>query len=139
MLELGRETTDFLEKSIDDKKTILIKLLNAAIDNKEVLLILDNNCFKYSSFRFNFKSSSFALVNNNSLIDYKGEFSEWFYDVLKDKSLPNQIMLCVASKTRLKFKREYSEDDIFHINILELSVSERKRLFAKLQTHRSNK
>ena len=104
------EIHDLLSKTIEHKITIAVRLLKAAQEAKEIILILDDGC----------------------VVNYKRELSPWFVSLITSPNIRDYPTILCAAKYKVRFGERWHKDNMFYIDIPELSFSERKRLFKKL-------
>ncbi len=106
--DINDETKNLLSKEQTYKINLAIKLLKDIQEQKEILIILDNG----------------------SIVNYERRISGWFKKIIESEQLENNILICTASKYKIN-RREHS-NNFYSINIDDLTIPERKRLFARL-------
>lgn len=110
LIDIDDDFDNLTEKSIEEKEAIIIKQLTAAIDAKEIIFIVDNEC----------------------LITYRKEVATWFRSIIEDKIDTNTTVICAASSYKINRLTAPSKNDFFFLDIHELTVKERQRLFKQL-------
>ncbi|MBI5449957.1 MAG: toll/interleukin-1 receptor domain-containing protein [Gammaproteobacteria bacterium] len=104
------DIVSLIDKSLNDKIYIAANLVKAAQDSKDIILVLDDGC----------------------IVNYKREVAGWFDRIINDHHLSNQAVIACASKYKVSYSDRKNKDSYLFINLPELSVSERRRLFSKL-------
>lgn len=98
-----------MNKGMDEKVKIAVKLSEKLIINNKKLIVIDNNC----------------------IIDYDGIISDWMFNIIENLNHKNSCNIFIVSNYRLKRKNYINNDSIFHIEVPELSIWERKSLLKR--------
>lgn len=101
--------TNLSEKTIDRKIEIIHNFMNEAVKYNMVIFLLDDG----------------AIVRPDRTI------SEWFEEVIESYENTERPLFCIASKYQCNYKINLN-NKFFWMNIRELNVKERKRLFKKI-------
>jgi len=98
------------EYSLQEKISIATRLSKQLMDVSECILIYDEGC----------------------LINYRGNFSDWFTEIIKDTSLGNKIIYIVITRYKVAFDSIRNAQSAFAMQVPELSIDERKGLLRRL-------
>jgi len=109
-LNIDDEIKDLIETTMDDKVKIAIKFIKVIQDLNEKIIILDNGC----------------------IVNHERNIATWFMDIINSNEIEEKITFCIASKYKIGYKLLAKENKIFSIQVDELNLSERKRLFKRL-------
>ena len=101
---------NLLNKTIDEKINIATCLMKEIEDSDNILFVEDNN----------------AIVTND------GKISNWFFDILKNLSDSQNIIICLVSLSKVRSSFTIHNKFIFCLEIPELERSERIGLFLSL-------
>lgn len=93
-------------KEICEKNEIVHKMMDGIKNDNEVVIIVDNGC----------------------LVNYKGEISEWFLDIVKSYKGKDAPIFSIVSRKRVDFKKRHKADSFYFLDLPELNISERKSL-----------
>lgn len=96
--------------SLSQKISIATRLSKQLLDVSECVLIYDEGC----------------------LINYRGNFSEWFTEIIKDTSLSNKIIYVVITRYKVAFDSIRNIQSAFAMQVPELNLDERKGLLRRL-------
>ncbi|MCW9026705.1 MAG: hypothetical protein OQJ77_05255, partial [Thiovulaceae bacterium] len=110
LVDLGDDVLSLTTKTIDDKISIIHKIMRASYDSKELIYLVDEGC----------------------LVNYKRELTEWFTKAVQTYKDSNMPILCLASRYKVHFKSRPKNNKIYFIELNELNPSERKRLLTQL-------
>lgn len=105
-----RDLKNLITKTIEEKVEIAFELVSDLVKNNIILFIIDNY----------------------SIVGQDGNVVEWYADLSKKLFEHNRILICTASRSRVKAHNLFGKDYIFNIEVPELSKHERNSLFQAL-------
>lgn len=109
LLDIEEYTKNLSTKTIDEKIKIIHEFMDEAIKYKQIIFLLDDG----------------SIVRPDRTI------SEWFLRVIQSYNNVEQPLFCIASKYQCDYKTNM-DNKFFWMNVRELNVKERKRLFKKI-------
>ena len=98
-----------MNKTINEKMLIAIKIINDIQDINEKILIRDNGC----------------------IINHRGEMTSWFYDILEEIKDIQKVTFCIISRFRLYIPDLWKKDNIYSVHVSELEKKERNGLLKR--------
>jgi hypothetical protein len=101
---------NLISKTIDAKIDICYELISDLEKSNNILYILDNYC----------------------IASQEGVIVQWFVDLTRKLEVKNRILICLASRTRIRPHTLFHKDFIFTIDLPELNKNERSALFLAL-------
>lgn len=108
--DIGNDVLHLTRQSIEEKISIIHKIMDACYESKEIIYLVDEGC----------------------LVNYKRELSSWFLDTINSYQNHNYPIFCLASRYKVNFKSRPNNNKYFFIELNELSPNERKRLLSQL-------
>lgn len=102
-------TKNLSNKTVEEKIDIIHKFMDEAIRHKQIIFLLDDG----------------AIVKSDRTI------AKWFEDTILSYDNTEQPLFCIASKYQCNYKINF-EEKFFWMNVRELNVKERRRLFKKI-------
>jgi len=101
---------NLISKTIPEKIDICFELISDLEKSNNILYILDNYC----------------------IASQEGIIVQWFVDLSRKLQVKNRILICLASRTRIRPHTIFQKDFIFAIDLPELNKNERSALFLAL-------
>ena len=109
-------TVDKIEElSMSEKIDIAIRL-------SEQLLVLSEHAFVY---------------DEGCLIDYRGDLSAWFAQIIKHPSISGSVLYVIITRYKVNFESIRNIQSAFTLQVPELNTDERKGLLRRLSSLRS--
>jgi len=105
-----KDLKNLITKSLEEKIDIAFELVEDLEKNNIILFIIDN----------------YAIVGQD------GKIVEWYFSLCKKLYEQNRILICTASRSRVKAHTLFHKDFIFNVEVPELSKHERNSLFQAL-------
>lgn len=105
-----RDLKSLISKTIEEKVDIALELVRDLEKNNIVLFIIDNY----------------------SIIGQDGIIVDWFIELCNKLFSQNRILICTASRNKVRAHTLYGKDYFFNIEVPELSKHERSSLFQAL-------
>lgn len=106
----GGEFPKVATKTLNEKIQYAIDLAKGLSKLSEIVLIKDDGC----------------------LVDYRGNISDWFRDVILSPDLCERILFVIITKYKTNFESIRNINSAFFLNVPELNQSERKGLLRRL-------
>ena len=106
----GSEIKGLLSKSLAEKIQCASDLARELARLSEIVLIKDDGC----------------------IVDYRGNFAEWFKRIISSSDLFDRIIFVVITKYKMSFESIRNVPSASYINVPELSQQERKGLLRRL-------
>ena len=107
------DTTGLMKKTVSEKLIMLVEIVSELQQLDEIIFVIDNGC----------------------IIDFTGQISKWFIDLISDSTLQEKITFCLVSRFRLgKFQADTSfrtKQKFFSLEVPELSKKERDGLLKR--------
>jgi tetratricopeptide (TPR) repeat protein len=110
LIDLKTEILNLSDKTIEEKKNIIIKILIEAYKANETIFLIDDGC----------------------IINYKREITDWFKGLIQECNEFNYPIICLASRYKVPFKNRPRNDKFYFIELPELNIKERKWLLTQL-------
>lgn len=106
----GTELPNIADQSLAEKISFASKLSKELSNLSEIVLIKDAGC----------------------IIDYRGNISEWFGQIISSPELSDRMLFIIITRTKLNFESIRNMPSVFFLNVPELSQAERKGLLRRL-------
>lgn len=106
----GSETTGLSVKSLEEKIRCASGLSKAISELSEIVLIKDDGC----------------------IVDYRGNLSEWFKQIVISENLFDRIVFVIITKYKTNYESIRNVPSAAYMNVPELSQQERKGLLRRL-------
>lgn len=106
----GSEQSGLSSMTLTEKVKCAASLAKAICNLSEIVLIKDDGC----------------------LIDYRGNLSDWFQEVISSETLFERIVFVVITKYKTNYESVRNVPSAAYINVPELSQQERKGLLRRL-------
>ncbi|HFD33230.1 MAG TPA: TIR domain-containing protein [Gammaproteobacteria bacterium] len=110
LIDIGKDVLSLASKTIDEKISIIHKIMKASYESKEIIFMVDEGC----------------------LVNYKREISDWFIKTINSYEGSNLPVFCLASRYKVHFKSRPRNNKFYFIELNELNPNERKRLLTQL-------
>ena len=105
------DLSNMLEKKIEEKQRLALKIIQELSERGEIILISDENC----------------------IIDYSGKLIPWFKTIITDSTFPNRLVFLLAARRNLI----YYQNDILSISLSELKHPDSISIFSRLLSIRN--
>ena len=110
LVDLGDAVLSLTSKTIEEKISIIHRIMDASYESKEIIYLVDEGC----------------------LVNYKRELSDWFLEAINSYSKHVYPVFCLASRYKVNFRSRPNNSKFFFIELNELKPNERKRLLSQL-------
>lgn len=110
LLNLEEEVQSLTDKTIDEKVSIIHRIMDAAYDANELIYLVDDGC----------------------LVNFERKLTEWFSKAINNYKRTGHPIFCIASKYKVRIAFRPKNDRHYFVELNELNINERKRLFAQL-------
>lgn len=109
LIDNDENTKNLSNKTVEEKIEIIHNFMDEAIKHKQIIFLLDDG----------------AIVKSNRTM------AKWFSDTITSYGNTEQPLFCIASKFQCSHRINF-EEKFFWMNVRELNVKERRRLFKKI-------
>jgi len=110
LVDLGEDVLSLASKPIDEKISIIHKIMKASYESKEIIFLVDEGC----------------------LVNYKREITDWLIKTINSYTGSMLPIFCLASRYKVNFKSRPRNNKYYFIELNELNPNERKRLLSQL-------
>ena len=110
LIDLGKDVLSLASKSIQEKISIIHRIMKASYESKEIIFLVDEGC----------------------LVNYKREITDWFIETINSYTGSMLPIFCLASRYKVHFKSRPRNNKYYFIELNELNPSERRRLLSQL-------
>lgn len=132
----------FPKISFSDKESIedlILKLIDLGLTEESYIKIaqediqIKENMLKQIIYKLQNQNEIIMIEDNGGIIDFQGNITEWFINIIKDNKILNQITFCIVSKFRFTNFEQARDltDKIFSLEISELNKIERNGLLKR--------
>lgn len=111
LIDIDNELNKLSQKTIEEKISLVHQIMHAAIEDKEVI----------------------CLIDDGAIVNYRREMNKWFTDIINTFPESNRVLFSIAARYKVQFnKRPKNTDKYYFIELNELTPNERKWLLSSL-------